>query len=503
MSGVLRLGNTGAATGRSTIQATATSDATFSLPSAGGTILTTDFDTIGNITWNGSNINITNADLNVDNGTLFVDESTNRVGIGTASPSYKLHVTDTGAFTKNRSNTGGIVNCALAIDPADSTMFFGFRVNQAANDLVLDSNSASDVITFGPTGTANFGGFDLSLTNNSGVEVRHTGEVLIQRPSNEGTSAVFDVRLGNTQKVNILANGTATFKNVVDATSATYTFIGRRDTDSTATFAVTDAGYANLGPISGNISNIILDGSNGTARLISNVGIGSTGSVAITPQKKLHVRDDSDSYPLLVQNRTNAVSTCGVALIATGSDFSDGQYATIEALSGGTGSTQHELRFRTCTSGGSPSERIRILANGGLTFNGDTAQANALDYYEEGSWTPQSGLNFGAFSNAFGKYIKIGQFVHLTFQFNYASGSAVNAGQVLNLPFMVRADNPGSGIQSTNVCYATVGGNTLMYLNWAEESKQEMYITLPNPLHGTATAAAGFVRGSLAYISNA
>ena len=175
MSGVLRLGNTGAATGRSTIQATATSDATFSLPSAGGTILTTDFDTIGNITWNGSNINITNADLNVDNGTLFVDESTNRVGIGTSSPSYKLHVTDTGAFTKNRSNTGGIVNCALAIDPADSTMFFGFRVNQAANDLVLDSNSASDIITFGPTGTANFGGFDLSLTDNSGVEVRHTG----------------------------------------------------------------------------------------------------------------------------------------------------------------------------------------------------------------------------------------------------------------------------------------------------------------------------------------
>ena len=42
MSGVLRLGNTGAATGRSTLQATATSDATFSLPSAGGTILTTD-----------------------------------------------------------------------------------------------------------------------------------------------------------------------------------------------------------------------------------------------------------------------------------------------------------------------------------------------------------------------------------------------------------------------------------------------------------------------------
>jgi hypothetical protein len=33
------------------------------------------------------------------------------------------------------------------------------------------------------------------------------------------------------------------------------------------------------------------------------------------------------------------------------------------------------------------TERLRILAGGGLTFNGDTAAANALDDYEEGTWT--------------------------------------------------------------------------------------------------------------------
>ena len=92
MSGVLRLGNTGAGTGRSTLEASASNDQTFTLPSAGGTILTTNFDSIGTITWNGSNINITNADLNVNSGTLFVDESTNRVGIGTTAPSVKLHI---------------------------------------------------------------------------------------------------------------------------------------------------------------------------------------------------------------------------------------------------------------------------------------------------------------------------------------------------------------------------------------------------------------------------
>jgi len=92
MSGVLRLANTGGSNGRSTIVAAASTDATFTLPPTGGTILTTDFDTVGDITWNGSNINITNADLNVNSGQLFVDESTGFVGIGTTSPLSQLSI---------------------------------------------------------------------------------------------------------------------------------------------------------------------------------------------------------------------------------------------------------------------------------------------------------------------------------------------------------------------------------------------------------------------------
>ena len=42
MSGVLRLGNTGAGTGRSTLEASASNDQTFTLPSAGGTLLTSN-----------------------------------------------------------------------------------------------------------------------------------------------------------------------------------------------------------------------------------------------------------------------------------------------------------------------------------------------------------------------------------------------------------------------------------------------------------------------------
>ena len=40
---------------------------------------------------------------------------------------------------------------------------------------------------------------------------------------------------------------------------------------------------------------------------------------------------------------------------------------------------------------------MRILAGGGLTFGGDTAQANALDDYEEGTFTPD--FTFGGGTN--------------------------------------------------------------------------------------------------------
>ncbi len=55
-------------------------------------------------------------------------------------------------------------------------------------------------------------------------------------------------------------------------------------------------------------------------------------------------------------------------------------------------------------------EKMRILNGGGITFNGDTATANALDDYEEGQWTPgysdgSSHVNTGSSAH---KYIKIG-----------------------------------------------------------------------------------------------
>jgi len=64
-------------------------------------------------------------------------------------------------------------------------------------------------------------------------------------------------------------------------------------------------------------------------------------------------------------------------------------------------------------SGSSQIERMRILSGGGLTFNGDTATANALNDYEEGTWTPNYSITGASFNMSLqlGYYVKVGSMV--------------------------------------------------------------------------------------------
>ena len=67
---------------------------------------------------------------------------------------------------------------------------------------------------------------------------------------------------------------------------------------------------------------------------------------------------------------------------------------------------------------GSNAERLRILSSGGITFNGDTAAANALDDYEEGTWTPaytdDSGNAVSNVTSLSGRYVKVGKLVYIS-----------------------------------------------------------------------------------------
>ena len=58
--------------------------------------------------------------------------------------------------------------------------------------------------------------------------------------------------------------------------------------------------------------------------------------------------------------------------------------------------------------------KLTVLTSGGITFGNDTATANALDDYEEGTWTPAFTGGTFTYTNQTGKYTKIGDMVYLS-----------------------------------------------------------------------------------------
>ena len=103
-----------------------------------------------------------------------------------------------------------------------------------------------------------------------------------------------------------------------------------------------------------------------------------------------------------------------------------------------TGGTDGAFIFRHHSNSATGNERVRLLSSGGITFNGDTAAANALDDYEEGTFTPDwNGSSAGTttYSTNNGSYTKIGNIVHIRIYSGINGTSGTGAWRVTNLPF--------------------------------------------------------------------
>ena len=76
---------------------------------------------------------------------------------------------------------------------------------------------------------------------------------------------------------------------------------------------------------------------------------------------------------------------------------------------------------------------------GGIQFGGDSAAANALDDYEEGTFTPtivgSSSAGTATYSAANGRYTKIGRSVQFEIYISYSSGTGTGNLQIGGLPY--------------------------------------------------------------------
>ena len=86
------------------------------------------------------------------------------------------------------------------------------------------------------------------------------------------------------------------------------------------------------------------------------------------------------------------------------------------------------------------AERLRILSTGGITFNGDTAQANALDDYEEGALSLSSSTGTASFN--FPRYTKVGNQVTVRFYVDgFSDLSTASAISITGLPYASSSSN--------------------------------------------------------------
>ena len=126
-------------------------------------------------------------------------------------------------------------------------------------------------------------------------------------------------------------------------------------------------------------------------------------------------------------------------------------------------------------NGSSIAERAAITPNG-ITFGGDTAAANALDDYEEGTFTPtfSSGLTSPGYSTQVGTYVKVGAQVICSIMLRANSGTE-NSDHIRigGLPFAFTSAtdhaygafftyNAGFWTSDANVTWLGLAGNTTL-----------------------------------------
>ena len=335
-------------------------------------------DVTGNITGTGG--------MTIDTNTLHVDSSNNRVGIGTTSPSQLMEIAST---APNIRLTDTIDGHSELDGNAASLRFIADKGNAKANTTIsflvdnsekvrIDDQGRMGIGTTSPSSLLHLSAttpvFQLTGTSAGNCILQTDGADLTLNvdSGNSNSSSALAFRVDNSEKMRIDSSGV----------------VGIGVTPKTGQYS----GYNHLQVgESATLSSNDTQGDTNVTNLTNNVYLNSNASA----WKYLHT-DEASRYQ----------------------QYNGGHYFAVAA----SGSADATASF---------SNKVRIDTDG-LKFNSDTAADNALNDYEEGTFTPTSNNGLGA---AEGSYTKIGRQVTLHIRVTVDANTNSNAMVIGGFPF--------------------------------------------------------------------
>ena len=158
---------------------------------------------------------------------------------------------------------------------------------------------------------------------------------------------------------------------------------------------------------------------------------------------------DSVTTAKIVNDAVTSAKIPAGAVVAA--DVADGSISTAKLADDAVTSAKLDTNIAI---GGTLGVTGKITSTAGVTFGSDTAAANVLDDYEEGTFTPSVTFSTSAPSagatTGFGTYQKVGNMVncHLKVS-NFNSSGASGDIQITGMPFTSRLDTDMDAFEGT------------------------------------------------------
>jgi len=405
-----------------------------------GQVLTTD----GSGTLSFSTISgYTDSDVEtyLNTSEVYTDATNNRLGIGTSSPEKILHIktsVNNTAFARIESTaTDSYPTLSLKNDAREYQLtthgplgdkFTIYDGTAGAHRFVIDSSGNVGIGTTSPSAnlhvsssgdtiaritSADGNGAFLDLGDASDPD---GGRIVYDSGSNLGfsTASTERMRIDSSGRVGI---GTSSPSRplTVNGNNGTGMIINDATNDKALRFRATGDAF-------------FIEATNNAESAYANIALaGNVGIGTASPTVNLDVYNGSGWGGLDIDGTSGGEIRLQKAGTRYGGIYANDSTGLVILAENGADST----KFFT---GG--SERMRILSSGGITFNGDTSTANALDDYEEGTWTPALDNITTNSSTMYGIYTKIGNICHIHAKISVTVASLPGAQfQISGLPF--------------------------------------------------------------------